>query len=273
LRLAQPPAQDDLVATNRAAEAASRAGPVRSVTVLSGAGISTDSGIPDFRGPQGVWTCNPGAERLATYQHYVAYPDVRRRSWQNRLGHPAWSAEPNAAHLALARLPGGGIDTWIVTQNIDGLHQKAGSPADRVIELHGTMFGVVCVGCGDRSEMAGALARVRAGEEDPACARCGGVLKSATVMFGQALDPDVFAAAVAASQAADVFIAVGSSLTVEPAASLCVLAADAGARLIIVNADPTPYDRLAADVIRDPIGQAIPALVDGLLGPLTTALP
>jgi NAD-dependent deacetylase len=265
LRSAEPPAQDELVATNSAAEAASRAGPVRSVTVLSGAGISTDSGIPDFRGPQGVWTRNPGAERLATYEHYVTYPDVRQRSWRNRLAHPAWSAQPNAAHLALARLPGGGIDTWIVTQNIDGLHQKAGTPADRVIELHGTMFGVVCVSCGDRTEMADALARVRAGEQDPACARCGGILKSATIMFGQALDRAVFAAAFAASQASDLFIAVGSSLTVEPAASLCGLAADAGARLIIVNADPTPYDRIAADVIREPIGQAIPALVDGLL--------
>src|SRR5215467_8034001 len=155
---------------------------VRAVAVLTGAGISTDSGIPDFRGPQGVWTKNPGAQQLFTYQAYVSDPAVRRRSWQARRDHPAWRAEPNAAHTALAALPAAGVGTWVITQNIDGLHQKAGTPADRVLELHGTMFGVVCVSCGDRSPMAGALARVEAGEEDPACLRCGGILKSATVM-------------------------------------------------------------------------------------------
>lgn len=235
------------------------------VTVLSGAGISTDSGVPDFRGPQGIWTRNPEAEKQSTFQHYVADPALRRRSWQNRLAHPAWSARPNAAHLALVRLADGGVDTQVVTQNIDGLHQRAGTPPDRVMELHGTMFGVVCVSCDDRTEMASALDRVRAGEEDPPCARCGGILKSATVMFGQALDPAVFERAVAAAQSCDLFLAVGSTLSVEPAASLCLVAARAGARLVIVNRDPTPYDRLAAQTIREPIGEAVPALVDRLL--------
>jgi NAD-dependent deacetylase len=238
---------------------------VTSVTVLTGAGISTDSGIPDFRGPQGIWTKNPAAEKMSSYQAYLSDPELRRRSWQARLAHPAWGAKPNAAHRALAGLAASTIDTWVVTQNIDGLHQRAGTPPERVIELHGTMFGVVCTGCLDRTPMADALARVRAGEADPPCSRCGGILKSATVMFGQPLDPGVYGAAVAAAQACQLFLAVGSTLTVEPAASLCAVAAESGARLVVVNRDPTPYDPVAAAVIRDPIGQAVPRIAAQLL--------
>jgi NAD-dependent deacetylase len=236
----------------------------RAVAVLTGAGISTDSGIPDFRGPQGIWTKNPGAEKLSTYQTYVSDPAVRRRSWLARRDNPAWHAERNRAHTALADLARSGLVTSVITQNIDGLHQKAGTPRDRVIELHGTMFSVVCVSCGDRSPMAGALARVEAGDGDPGCARCGGILKSATVMFGQPLDPDVFARAGQAATACDVFLAVGSTLTVEPAASLCGLAVGAGAALVIVNRDPTPYDAIAAEVVRDPIGEAVPRIAGQL---------
>jgi len=238
---------------------------VRKVTVLTGAGISTDSGIPDFRGPRGVWTRNPGAQQLSTYQAYVGDPLVRRRSWQARRNHPAWTAEPNAAHVALAELACSRVDTDVITQNIDGLHQKAGTPATRVIEVHGSMSSVVCVSCGDRSPMAGALARVDAGEEDPACGRCGGILKSATVMFGQRLDPVVFARAEQAALDCDLFLAIGTTLSVEPAASLCGLAAGAGAAVVIVNADPTPYDELAAEVIREPIGTAVPRITRQLL--------
>jgi NAD-dependent deacetylase len=238
---------------------------VRSVAALTGAGISTDSGIPDFRGPGGLWTRDPAAEKMSTYQVYVTDPAVRQRSWQTRLAHPAWTAEPNAGHLALARLAASGIDTQVITQNIDGLHQRAGLPESRVLELHGTMYSVVCVDCGDRSAMADSLARVRAGEADPACAECGGILKSATVMFGQALDANVLAKAIAAAQSADVFLAIGSTLTVEPAASLCAVAVRAGAALVIVNRDPTPYDGLAAALIREPISTAIPAIVDLLV--------
>ena len=223
---------------------------VSTVAVLTGAGVSTDSGIPDFRGPQGIWTKNPAAEKLSTYQAYMADPELRRRSWQNRLAHPAWAAEPNPAHRALARLACSAIDTQVITQNIDGLHQRAGTPHERVIELHGTMFG--------------ALDRVRAGEDDPACARCGRILKSATVMFGQPLDPGVFDRAAAAATHCDLFLAIGSTLTVEPAASLCAVAAEAGASLVIVNRDPTPYDQVATAVIRDPIGEAIPRIADQL---------
>jgi NAD-dependent deacetylase len=244
-------------------------GATRAVTILTGAGISTDSGIPDFRGPRGIWTRSPAAEKLSTYQNYVSDPELRRRSWRSRLAHPAWTAPPNAAHLALARLAaagsGTGTETWVITQNIDGLHQKAGTPPERVLELHGTMHRVVCVSCGDATAMADALARVREGEDDPACAVCGGILKSATVMFGQPLDREVFRRAAAAARACDLFLAVGSTLTVEPAASLCGLAADHGARLVIVNRDPTPYDALADATSREPIGEAIPHLVAALL--------
>ena len=238
---------------------------VRKVTVLTGAGISTDSGIPDFRGPQGVWTRNPGAQQLATYQAYVSDPQVRRRSWQARRNNPAWTAEPNPAHMALAELARSGIDTRVVTQNIDGLHQKAGTPAERVIEVHGSMFSVVCVSCGDRAPMAGALERVEAGDEDPACNRCGGILKSETVMFGQRLDAVVFARAERAALDCDLFLAIGTTLSVEPAASLCGLAAGAGAAVVIVNADPTPYDSLAAEVVRKPISTAVPRIARRLL--------
>jgi NAD-dependent deacetylase len=245
--------------------------PVTSVAVLTGAGISTDSGIPDFRGPQGLWTQNPAAERLSTYEAYLSDPALRRRSWQARLAHPAWSAGPNAAHAALARL-GAAIDTWVITQNIDGLHQRAGTPEDRVLELHGTMYRVVCVGCDARSEMAATLDRVRVGEADPACERCGGILKSATVMFGQPLDHAVLSAAVRAAAGCDLMLAIGSTLTVEPAASLCSVATDAGARLVIINRDPTPYDPLAAEVIREPIGAAVPRITEALVE-ATTACP
>jgi NAD-dependent deacetylase len=180
------------------------------------------------------------------------------------LAHPAWSATPNAAHAALARL-GAAIDTWVITQNIDGLHQRAGTPDDRVLELHGTMYRVLCVGCDARTEMAATLDRVRAGETDPQCERCGGILKSATVMFGQPLDRAVLSAAVRAAAGCDLMLAVGSTLTVEPAASLCGVAADGGATLVIVNRDPTPYDSLATEVIREPIGVAIPRIAAALL--------
>jgi NAD-dependent deacetylase len=238
---------------------------VRRVGILTGAGISTDSGIPDFRGPAGLWTRDPAAEKMSSYQVYVADAAVRQRSWQARLAHPAWAAEPNAAHLALARLAASGIDTTVITQNIDELHQRAGTPAGRVLELHGTMYAVVCVGCGARTEMADALVRVSAGETDPACLDCGAILKSATVMFGQELDILVLSRAAAAAQAADLFLAIGSTLTVEPAASLCAVAVRGGARLVIVNRDPTPYDDIATAVVSQPISQAVPAIVDRLL--------
>jgi NAD-dependent deacetylase len=238
-----------------------------SVVALTGAGISTESGIPDYRGPQGVWTKNPGAERTATLQHYLADPEIRKQVWQTRLHSPAWSAAPNAGHVALVDLERQGRLRAIVTQNIDGMHQKAGSDPGLVIELHGTMHHVMCWSCGRRAPMPPVLERVRAGEDDPACLalvggqRCGGVLKSATISFGQALDPEVLERAVVAVQAADLVLAVGSSLAVHPAAGLVPLAARFGIPVVIVNADPTPYDDVAVAVVRTPIGQALPPLV------------
>jgi NAD-dependent deacetylase len=226
------------------------------VTVLTGAGISTDSGIPDYRGPAGVWRRDPDHEKLVTYDYYMTDPEIRRRSWLFRRDNPAWEAEPNAAHHALAALP----DVWIITQNIDGLHQRAGSPPERVLELHGNMFGAVCTACDARSATREAIDRVLAGELDPACLACGGIIKTTTVMFGQSLDPDTLGLAVVAARECDVFVAVGTSLQVQPAASLVGLAARAGARVIIVNGEATPYDGVADEVIHDPIGVAVPRL-------------
>ncbi|RKN37171.1 SIR2 family NAD-dependent protein deacylase [Streptomyces hoynatensis] len=232
------------------------------VAILSGAGVSTDSGVPDYRGPNGLWRRDPEAEKLVTYECYMNDPEIRRRSWLMRRDSPALRAEPNAAHAAVARLARSGIPVRVVTQNVDGLHQAAGLPERKVLELHGSARSVVCTGCGARSPMAEALARVAAGEPDPACAHCGGILKSATVMFGERLDPEVLGQALAVARACDILIAVGTSLQVQPAASLAPLAAGHGARLIIVNAEPTPYDDLADEVIREPIGRALPALLE-----------
>jgi len=234
------------------------------VTVLTGAGISTDSGIPDFRGPNGLWTKNPEAARMATLQDYVADPEVRRRAWQSRKTHSAWTAEPNAGHRALVDLDKSGRLHAVVTQNIDELHQRAGLDRDKVIEVHGTVWWAECLSCRVRSPMADELARVSDEVPDPPCTLCGGILKSATISFGQQLDPDVLDAAARAATASDVFVAVGSSLTVHPAAGLCDLAVGAGARFVVINAEPTPYDDLADVVLREPIGEILPALVAGL---------
>ncbi|MFD0363505.1 NAD-dependent deacetylase [Nocardia sp. GCM10030253] len=235
------------------------------IGVLTGAGISTDSGIPDFRGPRGVWTKDPIAELLSTFDTYLADPELRQRSWLARRDNPAWQARPNAAHTALADLERAGRSVTIITQNIDRLHQRAGSSPNRVIEIHGNMFEVVCVECDFETTMAATLDRVAAGEADPPCPECGGVLKAATIMFGQLLDSDTMTKAALAAEASDIFLAVGTSLQVEPAASMCAIAVDSGAALVIVNAEPTPYDDLATEIIRDPIGTALPRLVSEIL--------
>ena len=233
----------------------------RRITVLTGAGISTDSGIPDFRGPQGVWTKNPAAERTATLSNYLADAEVRRQSWQNRLTSPAWSAQPNPGHHALVELERQGRLRAVVTQNIDGLHQRAGNDPNLVVEVHGTMWRVMCWSCGQEGPMEPALERVRGGDPDPQCEECGGILKSATISFGQSLDPEVLARAEEAALDCDLLLAVGSTLSVYPAAGLVPLAYQSGAGVVIVNAQPTPFDDLAAAVVRDPISQALPSLV------------
>ncbi|MBT2489537.1 NAD-dependent deacetylase [Streptomyces sp. ISL-96] len=219
---------------------------------------------PTLRGPNGLWRRDPEAEKLVTYDFYMADPDVRRRAWRMRVDSPALRARPNDAHRAITELERSGVPVRVLTQNVDGLHQLAGLPARKVLELHGTARTSVCTGCHSRSPMEETLARVRAGEEDPPCRACGGILKSATVMFGQRLDPAVMAQALAIAKASDVFVAVGTSLKVQPAASLAGTAAEYGARLIVVNAEPTPYDALADEVVREPIGMALPALLKDL---------
>ena len=188
--------------------------------VLTGAGISTESGIPDFRGPQGVWTRDPEAEKRATIQHYMASREARVASWKNRRNSPFMDAQPNAGHLALAELENKGKLQTLVTQNIDSLHIKAGNSLARIIEVHGTVRDFVCMGCGERGPIERVLARVDAGEEDPPCRTCGGILKSATISFGQNLVPEDLERAQAAASTCDVFLAIGTSLTVTPVAYL-----------------------------------------------------
>ena len=231
------------------------------VVVLTGAGISTDSGIPDFRGPQGVWTRNPEAEKRATLQHYLGDPDVRRAAWRDRLDHPAWTAQPNAGHHALVALERRGKLHALVTQNVDGLHQAAGTDPDRVVEVHGTVHEVMCMSCDERAPMPQALDRVRAGEEDPPCRTCGGILKSATVSFGQSLFPGDIERAVDAARAADLLLAVGSTLGVYPVADIVPVARMAGARIVIVNGAETAMDHLADAVLRGSISEILPAVV------------
>jgi NAD-dependent deacetylase len=233
----------------------------RSVVVLTGAGISTESGIPDFRGPNGVWTKDPKAERLSNLHYYMSDPEVRVASWQARLVHPAWTAEPNAGHRALAGLERKGRLDMLVTQNIDGLHQRAGSSPGRVIEIHGTVREVMCMACDERAPMERALDRVRAGEADPPCRSCGGILKSATISFGQNLVADDLRRAEKAARGCDLFLALGTTLTVYPVAALPGLALESGARLVIANAEATPYDPQADAVLRGSLGGVLPELV------------
>jgi NAD-dependent deacetylase len=231
------------------------------IVVLTGAGISTDSGIPDFRGPNGVWTKDPAAEKTATLQYYMRDPEIRKASWRNRVESPAWSAEPNAGHRAIVELEKQGKLLAVVTQNIDELHQQAGNSPELIIELHGTMRHVMCMSCGERAPMERALERVRAGEDDPPCRSCGGILKSATISFGQNLVAEDLARAEQVALACDLLLAVGTSLGVYPAAGIVPIAARGGARVVIINGEPTPYDETADAVLRGSISEVLPAVV------------
>ncbi|MFL1377743.1 MULTISPECIES: SIR2 family NAD-dependent protein deacylase [unclassified Nocardiopsis] len=248
----------DPQAFERAAELLEAAG---RITVLTGAGVSTDSGIPDFRGPHGVWTTDPDAQAQSDITIYMGDVNVRRQVWAQRRAHRVWGAEPNAAHRALADLDRTGRLRALITQNIDGLHQLGGVPDERVVEVHGTMLWVRCMSCGRRTPTPEVLARLDE-ESDPRCTACGGIQKSDTISFGQNLDPDVILAATHATRDCDVFLAVGTSLTVHPVAGLCDMAMMAGASLVIVNGEETPYDDFASAVVHDSIGEVLPALVE-----------
>lgn len=231
------------------------------IVALTGAGISTDSGIPDFRGPQGVWTRNPGAEKMATLQHYLADPEVRKRAWRSRLETFARQLEPNAGHRALVELERRGVLHTLITQNVDGLHRAAGTAPERIVEIHGTVREVVCMDCGERAPMERALARVEAGEEDPSCRSCNGILKSATISFGQALVQEDLQRAELAARDCDLMLAVGTTLSVWPIAGVVPVAKRAGARVVIINAEPTEMDELADAVLRGSISELLPRLL------------
>lgn len=233
------------------------------IVALTGAGISTDSGIPDFRGPQGLWTRNPAAEKMSDIRHYVADREVRKASWQVRLTSPVWTAQPNAGHTALAALECRGKLEAVITQNIDGLHQKAGNSPDRIIEVHGTIHNAVCLDCGWRGPMQETLNRVRAGEDDPPCRVCNGTLKSDTISFGQPLVPEVIQRAMNAAQQTDLLLAIGSSLQVYPVAGAVPSAKAAGARVVIMNAQPTPFDDIADALLGGSISEVLPLVCRG----------
>lgn len=233
------------------------------IVVLSGAGLSTDSGIPDFRGPNGLWKKDPAAERASTLQHYLADPELRKLAWQNRLAAPAFTAVPNAGHYALFELQRRAQLSAVVTQNIDGLHQASGIDPAKVIEVHGTVHWSRCWGCNDRRPMSQMLDRVRAGEADPSCEICGGIIKSDTILFGQNLVPHVIDAAMVASERCDLVLAVGSTLSVFPAANVVPRAKSAGARVIIANGEPTKMDRFADALLLGSLSDILPVLCSG----------
>ena len=243
------------------AEAADLCAARQRITILTGAGISTASGIPDYRGPDGVWTKDPKAERISTLDWYLNDPDVRRIAWQKELHSPARAAQPNVAHHAITSLQREGRLRGCVTTNIDGLHALAGTTG--VVEVHGSGRRWRCEDCPAGGDIRELLDLVEAGDPDPTCPRCGGITRAATILFGENLDPDVIDAATLAAQDCDVFIAVGTSLGVYPAAGLLPLAIRHGAPAIIVNAQETPYDDYATAVIREPIADALPWLLTG----------
>ena len=256
-----PPGASSLRGVSDIEQAAAWVQQAERLVVLTGAGISTDSGIADFRGPNGLWTKNPQAEKTATLQHYLGDADVRRTAWQNRVKAPYFSAEPNRGHHALAAADEAGRLHALITQNVDGLHQAAGVDPARVVEVHGTVHEWACLSCDDGGPMKEALDRVRAGEDDPPCPTCGGIIKSATISFGQSLVPEVIMRAEQVASEADVLLAVGTKLSVYPVAGVVPLAKSQGAIVVILNAEPTDLDHLADAVIRDSISEVLPALL------------
>ncbi|MEI6700357.1 MAG: Sir2 family NAD-dependent protein deacetylase [Actinomycetota bacterium] len=234
------------------------------ICVLSGAGLSTDSGIPDFRGPNGLWTSDPGAEMLSSYDAYVTSEEVRKAAWQHRLHSPLWSAQPNRGHHAIVDRERQGRLLGIVTQNIDGLHQRAGSEPTLVIEVHGSAHRSTCLTCGEELPIEQVLERVAAGEVDPRCShrngsqRCDGILKSSTISFGQALRPESMEHALTLATTCDVLLAVGTTLAVYPVASIVPKAQESGARVVIINRGPTALDALADVLVDGALSDVLP---------------
>jgi NAD-dependent deacetylase len=235
----------------------------RRILVFTGAGISTNSGIPDFRGPGGVWT----RRQPVYYQEFLESDEKRREYWEYKLeGYPLFvGARPNATHHAIAALERLGRVQAVVTQNIDGLHQAAGSTEERVVELHGTNRWVECVDCGVRSEPAPAMAAFERTRQVPTCAGCGGWLKAATISFGQALRPEVLERGFAEAERCDLVLALGSTLSVHPAASIPLTARRRpGVGYVIINRGPTDHDSLATLRLEGDVAAILPPAVDAL---------
>lgn len=231
------------------------------VAVLTGAGISTGSGVSDFRGPNGLWTLNPAAERASYVQYYLEDEEVRRAGWRAALDRSKRRVLPNVGHYALVELEQRGQLTGLATQNVDGLHVIAGNSSELVHELHGTWLFSRCFGCGDRRPVDETVDRVAAGDHDPHCLLCGGVMKRDVVLFGEPLDDDVIGAAMAAAENCDLFLAIGTSLGVTPAANTIARARAAGARTVIINDQPTERDQYASVSLRGDISEFLPELV------------
>ena len=233
----------------------------RQIVVFTGAGISTESGISDFRSPGGIWSrFDPGEY---TFQKFISSEESREKYWAMMTS--TWpemsAAEPNQGHYAIAELYHMGKLDCVITQNIDGLHQKSGIPEDRVIELHGTARWVSCLECGQRFPRGQIQERVMAGEKVPRCNACGGIMKPATISFGQAMPEKETREAERRSAACDLFLVAGSSLVVYPAAQMPLIASNGGARLVIINLEPTPHDRYADVVINEKTGEALSRIV------------
>jgi NAD-dependent deacetylase len=234
----------------------------RRITVITGAGVSTDSGIPDFRGPNGLWTKNPAAEKTATIDYYIGDPEVRRVAWEGRVANLGRRRpEPNLGHRTLFRLEEQDRLRALVTQNVDGLHLDVGHSPDKVIEVHGSWRETVCWTCSDRRPMSEAVQRVQDGEPDPPCLLCGGILKSATILFGESLVPHVIQAAMDAAEDCDLLLAVGTTLAVGPANNVVPRARNAGAKVVILNGEPTSMDRYAHALVVGSIGEWLPRLI------------
>lgn len=239
----------------------------RRIAVLSGAGMSTGSGIPDFRGTHGLWTQDPENEKISTLSWYLGDETTRKRAWQYRLTSPVWTSAPNAAHLALVALERQGRLAGIVTQNTDGLHQLAGNDPRLVMEVHGSVRTWRCERCGRTGPMTEMVDRVRDGEEDPRCpgagigSYCGGIVRATTVLFEEQLPAGILDRACETVDDADLLLCVGTSLSVYPVAGLVPLARDLGRRIVIVNAEETAYDRVADTVVHDDLTTVLPGLV------------
>ena len=233
-----------------------------SIAVLTGAGISTDAGIPDFRGPEGLWTKNPAAERASTIEHYLTDDEARRASWRMRLDTRLVNAEPTPGHHALVGLEAQGRLGHLATQNVDGLHRKAGTSAELLTEVHGSVSGIMCVSCEWRGEVAPVLDRVRAGDEDPRCETCGGILKTTVVMFGEMLPEGAMDTCIDAVDRADAFLAVGTTLEVGPVNAMAFRAHSRGLPVVVVNMGETAADHFADAKVEESISDVLPGLLE-----------